>query len=192
MGLYISHLDSVTIGSDRSLYLYLLDYGWPDGQWEQIFKLHFMKMADLASKSGAVVIGSMRGVHFANEVLNYYTVGDLNADEVLPAIMITKHRPEFFKEESNRDTTVDGNVGRVLIIPLRDFCKNEEDFVVAIQSIFDDLKSQKDLHNFKVSKNDVRLRPSRNAGRFLLDAVELKPGAFGFSVNIKRLLGLDA
>jgi N6-adenosine-specific RNA methylase IME4 len=32
LGLYISHLDSVVIGADRSLYVYLLDYGWPDGR----------------------------------------------------------------------------------------------------------------------------------------------------------------
>jgi hypothetical protein len=46
MGLYISHMDTVSIKGSRSLYIYLLDYGWPEGEWEQIFKKHFMSMAD--------------------------------------------------------------------------------------------------------------------------------------------------
>ena len=48
MGLYISHMDTVSIKGSRSLYIYLLDYGWPEGEWEQIFKKHFMSMADRA------------------------------------------------------------------------------------------------------------------------------------------------
>ena len=42
MGLYISHMDTVSIKGSRSLYIYLLDYGWPEGEWEQIFKKHFI------------------------------------------------------------------------------------------------------------------------------------------------------
>lgn len=190
MGLYISHLDSVTIGSDRSLYLYLLDYGWPEGQWEQIFKRHFMKMADLAADSGAVVIASMRGAHFANEVLSYHTVGDLDATEVLPAIMVTKHKPDFFEPDKHKDSVDGGNIGRVLIIPLREFCKTEDDFVASIQTVFDDLKSNAELRDFRIATKDYRLRPSKDLGRKLLDATELKPGAFGVSFNLKKFFGV--
>ena len=31
MGLNINHLSDVSIRGERSLYLYLLNYGWPDG-----------------------------------------------------------------------------------------------------------------------------------------------------------------
>jgi hypothetical protein len=41
-------MDTVSIKGSRSLYVYLLDYGWPEGEWEQIFKKHFMSMADRA------------------------------------------------------------------------------------------------------------------------------------------------
>ena len=44
-----------------------------------------MKLADMASETGAVVISSKKGLHFGNEVLNYYKVGSLNAEKVLPA-----------------------------------------------------------------------------------------------------------
>ncbi len=85
MGLNINHLSDVSIRGERSLYLYLLNYGWPDGEWEQLFKKHFMKLADMASETGAVVISSKKGLHFGNEVLNYYKVVSLNAEKVLPA-----------------------------------------------------------------------------------------------------------
>jgi len=45
-------MDTVSIKGSRSLYIYLLDYGWPEWEWEQIFKKHFMSMADRSDKTG--------------------------------------------------------------------------------------------------------------------------------------------
>lgn len=123
LGLYIKHLDTVQFNQDRSNYLYLLNYGWPDGEWEQIFKKHFMKMADLASDVGGVVVGSPSGVHFANEVLSWHRVGHLNADDVLPGLLITKTRPDYFEECYPDDRPAKPGLEDLLVIPLRGFVR---------------------------------------------------------------------
>jgi hypothetical protein len=188
MGLYISHIDSVTIKSERSLYIYLLDYGWPDGHWEQLFKRHFMRMADRASQTGAVVIGSMRGVHFGNDVLNWHRVGNLNADEVLPGLMITKTHPSYFKESFDEATPAAPGLRDLIVIPLKSLCDDETDFLRAIESVFSDLERGLELKNFQIATHDARASKSARPYRRLANAFEAKPGAFGFSIDLKALL----
>lgn len=188
MGLYVSHLDTVTIKQERSLYIYLLDYGWPEGNWETLFKRHFMKMADLAADAGAVVIGSPRGVHFSNDVLSWHRVGDLNADDVLPGLLITKTHPDYFAECRLDDGHRRPDLDRLLVIPLHHFCSDETGFVKSIEKIFDDLKSGLALREFSIARHDARINPSGNFGQRIADAIEIRPGAFGMSVDVKALL----
>lgn len=188
MGLYISHLDTVTIKEKRSLYIYLLDYGWPDGKWERLFKRHFMRMADRASETGAVVIGSMRGVHFANEVLNWHGVGNLKGEDALPALLITKTHPSYFGETFNENQPADPGLDTLLVVPLRAFCRDETDFLRTVEGIFHDLKSGAVLRDFEIAKHDTRRNPRTGLGRRMVDAIEVKPGAFGVSVDLKTLL----
>lgn len=187
MGLYISHMETISIKTDRSLYIYLLDYGWPGGEWEQLFKRHFMRMADHATQTGAVVVGSMNGVHFGNEVLNWHRVGDLNADEVLPGLLITKTPPHYFRVSTNDDAPPAPGLEDLLVIPLKPFCKDETDFLRAIEGVFFDLKNGLKLEDFQIAKHDPRQRPMMEMGKRLVKAVELKPGAFGFSIDLKAL-----
>lgn len=184
MGLCISHLDAVTIKSERSLYLYLLDFGWPDGQWEQLFKRHFMALADRASRSKAAVIGSMRGVHFADEVLSWHKVGQLSAEEVLPALLITKTHPSYF---AGGGQDVGSGIETLLVIPLKPICTGETEFLRTIEGIFRDLERGLELKNFQVAQHDVRANNVSMLGR-LSSAIEVKPGAFGVSVDLKSLL----
>lgn len=128
MGLYISHLDTITIKQERALYIYLLDYGWPEGEWERIFKKHFMKLADMASDSEAVVIASPRGVHFGNEVLNWHRVGSLDSNRVLPGLLITKTHPSYFSESNSECAPARPGLEDLMVIPLRDVCRDETDF----------------------------------------------------------------
>lgn len=188
MGLYINHLETVTLNEERSLYVYLLDYGWPDGRWEQIFKRHFMKMADLASAAGAVVVGSPRGIHFANEVLSFHSVGNLRAEDVLPGILITKTHPSYFRESYDGTAPTGRGLHTLLVIPIRDLCKDEEDFVMAIESIFSDLRSGAELKDFRIARNDIQCRRNGRWSERFVEAIELKPGAFGLNLNIKALL----
>ena len=188
MGLYISHLDTVTIKQERSLYVYLLDYGWPDGQWQQLFKKHFMRMADRASETGAVVIGSPRGIHFGNEVLNWHRVGDLRGEDIFPGLLITKTHPSYFRETFSDDEPADPGLDILLVIPLRPFCRDETDFLCAIEGVFSDLKSGAELRNFQIAKHDARRTLQHGLGRRMVDAIAVKPGAFGVSLDLKALL----
>lgn len=188
MGLYVNHIDTVTIRGERSLYVYLLDYGWPEGHWEQLFKKHFMHMAGLASEAGAVVIGSPRGVHFGNEVLNWYRVGSLDADRVLPGLLITKTHPDYFQASiGGDDAPAEPGMETLLVIPLRDFCTDDATFVRSIERVFSDLKNGVELNDFEIARHDPRHQASGRASR-LASALEIKPGAFGLRVDLKKLL----
>lgn len=188
MGLYISHLDTVTIKQERSLYIYLLDYGWPDGQWEQLFKKHFMRMADRASETGAIVIGSMRGIHFANEVLSYHHVGSLSGEDLLPGLLITKTHPSYFRESFDDTQPAERGLDTLLVIPLRPFCRDETDFLQAVEGVFKDLKSGAKLRDFEIAKHDARRNRGTGLRRRMVDAIAVKPGAFGVSIDLKALL----
>lgn len=188
MGLYISHMETVSIKTDRSLYIYLLDYGWPGGEWEQLFKRHFMHMADHATRTGAVVVSSMNGVHFGNEVLSWHRVANLDAAEVLPGLLITKTPPHYFRESYDEQSAAEPGLEDLLVIPLKPFCKDETDFLRTIEGVFSDLKNGLELRNFQIAKHDPRERPIMEIGKRLMNAVELKPGAFGVSIDLKALL----
>jgi hypothetical protein len=183
-------MDTVTIKAERSLYVYLLDYGWPGGEWEQLFKRHFMSMADRATKTGAVVIASMNGVHFGNEVLNWHHVGDLNADEVLPGLLVTKTHPSYFVASGSGGDAEPAAPGLedLLVVPLKPFCKDESDFLRTVEGVFADLQNGLELTNFQIAKHDPRRHRMKDIGKRVVNAIEVKPGAFGVSVDLKALL----
>jgi len=188
MGLYINHLRTVSFETDRTLYVYLLDYGWPDGEWEQIFKRHFMKMADMASETGAVIVGSPSGVHFANEVLNWHRVGSLSADDMLPGLLITKTPPHYFQESHCDSGVVECGLEEMLCVAIGTFCTTETEFVQAIESVFKDLEDGAVLNDFKIAEHNMLKRTDWPLARRIGEAIELKPGALGFQIDLKRLL----
>ncbi len=189
MGLYINHLEDVNIRGERSLYVYLLDYGWPDGEWETLFKRNFMRMAQRASETDAVVIGSPGGIHFSNDVLSWHRVGKLDPDKVLPGLLITKTHPEYFRGNNYdyEESLVKPSLGDLLVIPLLPFCTSETEFIRAVEGVFADLKRGVELNNFRIARHDVR---RNHFGKRVVDAIELKPSVGGVSVNLKTLLGV--
>lgn len=192
MGLWISQLGSVNIRGERSLYIYLLDYGWPDGDWEKLFKKHFSRMAGLAQDSEAIVVGSNNGTHFANEVLSWHRVASLDADRVLPGLLITKTHPAYFNDEQfYQSASIKPDLEDLLVIPLRDFCTDETDFLRSIEGIFEDLKKGTELRNFEIAQHDPRRKTFGQRSQQLVGAIELKPGIFGISIDLKKLLSPD-
>jgi hypothetical protein len=188
VGLYISHMETISINTQRSLYIYLLDYGWPAGTWEQLFKKHFMHMADRATQTGAVVIGSMNGIHFSNDVLNWHNVGDLDVADVLPGLLVTKTHPNYFRECLDDSRPAASGLEDLLVIPLKPFCNDETDFLRAIEGVFSDLENGLELKNFQIAKHDPRCRRAIDMGKRLVNAIAVEPGAFGVSVDLKALL----
>lgn len=191
MGLYVSHIRSLPLDQQRNLYVYLLDYGWPDDVYEKLFRDHFQAMARRASETGAIVLASHRGVHFANEVLSFHRVAEFNGDDVLPAILITKTHPRYFVESYDAGVA-DGEraLDEVVLVPLRKACKSPEYFSQVMESIFRDLEKGLDLKDFRVATYDpekVDVSVARKAGRKLWDSVLLEPNFGGVGVDLKKL-----
>jgi hypothetical protein len=97
MGLYVHSLGEIPIGAERAYYVYLLDYGWEEPLGSAV-RANLARMADLASRSDAVVIHGPRGVHFEDEVLSWHRVNGEDAGDILPAILITTRHPSTFRE----------------------------------------------------------------------------------------------
>jgi hypothetical protein len=63
---------------------------------------NFDRMADLASRDNAVIITGTRGSEFNDEVLSWQRVNGQEADELLPAVLITTRHPSLFRERWKR------------------------------------------------------------------------------------------
>jgi hypothetical protein len=74
-------------------------------------------MADLASRSDAVVIHGPRGVHFEDEVLSWHRVNGQDDAGILPAILITTRHPSTFRESFSMLRSDPKNRDALLFLP---------------------------------------------------------------------------
>lgn len=189
MGLYVSAMKELPVG-DRSLYIYLLDYGWPAGAYEKLFRDNFGHLSARASETGAVVVMSGRGVHFANEVLDWHHVYGHDATDILPAILITHTNPSYFVN-GGHDKSADDGMGDIALLPLKPACTTPDEFLAIIGSIFDDLEKGKTLRNFRAVQFDMlteeRTSRLRAFSRRVGNAVMLQPNIGGVGVDLKKL-----
>jgi len=151
MGLYVHSLGEIPTAAARAYYVYLLDYGWEEGLGNAV-RANFPRMADLASRSNAVVIHGPRGVHFEDEVLSWHRVNGQDAKDILPAILITTRHPSTFRESFGMTRSRKENRDALLLIPLRKTCKSADDVVDLIQRVFEDIKDKKQLSMFRAAK----------------------------------------
>ena len=182
MGLYIQSLEHIPLEAKRDYFIYLLDYGWNEPLGEALMK-NYEKMATIAAENKAVVIRGTHRVHFEDEVLSWHNINGENAEEILPAILITNRHPSKFREsyENSRNGEIEKDL-KLILIPLKKFCKSTTDVVCLIEKVFNDIKSQKDLNNFRVGK-EVR----KGFGRALADAIILEPNFAGLGFNFNKL-----
>ncbi len=189
MGLYVSSMRELPVG-DRTLYLYLLDYGWPSGDYEQLFRQNFGHLSHRASETGAVVVMSGQGVHFANEVLSWHHVFGHDSADLLPALLLTHAHPSYFTSEETRQS--DADLGDLALIPLRQACTTPQDFLSIVGSIFEDLEKGLTLRNFRAEKFDILSVPESSmwgeARARVGDALVLQPNFAGMGIDIKKLL----
>lgn len=205
MGLIIKDLAEIAEVPDRgrSLYIYLLDYGWPDGEYERIFSNQWSKLCERASETNAIVIKSQRGVHFANSVLNWHSLDGREIENILPAILLTKSPPSYFFHgtEPGQDDTMNslpshGNPSEAMddmaLLPLGRFCNSPDGFSCLIEGIFADLERGKELRNFGACSIDVLRAEEPSWNRFPLGkrlgrALLLQPNFAGIGLNLKTL-----
>jgi len=185
MGLYVHSLGAIPTGAERAYYAYLLDYGWEESLGNAV-RANLRRIADMASRSKAVVIHGPRGVHFEDEVLSWHRVNGQDAKNILPAILITTRHPSTFHESFETKKSKKERRDALLLIPLRKVCKSAEDVVELIQRVFEDIKDKKQLSKFRAAK-----RMRRGVAGALVDAVILQPKVGGIGFDLKKLFTGD-
>jgi hypothetical protein len=179
MGLYVHSVAEVPSGANRAYYIYLLDYGWKEPLGATV-RDNLTRMADLASKSNAGVIYGPQGVHFEDEVLSWHHVNGQDAQDILPAILITTRHPSTFRDGKKRSKAEAKDA--LLLLPLRKICKTPDDVVQLIQRVFEDITNKKRLSEF-----DAVMRMKRGVAGALVDAVILQPNFGGIGFDLRKL-----
>ena len=182
MGLHVHNLGNLPNTSDgRDYYIYVLDYGWKEPLTDALVA-NFTNMARMASETKSVVIAGIEPVHFANEVFSWHGIDGIDGEHILPAILITTLVPSYFRDHSEELKGKAELKDKLLLIPLKKACKDTNDVIELIQSIFRDIKSKKQLSGFTVAR---RIR--KDGVRHLADALILEPTFSGIGIDLKKL-----
>jgi hypothetical protein len=183
MGLYISSLATIPVDAERRYFIYLLDYGWEEELGKTLLK-NYEKMAVLAAENDAVIIRGTNRVHFQDQVLSWHNFNGEDAEELLPAILITNRNPHRFKEsfDNTPHERIEADL-KMILIPLRKFCTTTTDVVVLIDKLFNDIKEKKDLNDFRIARE-----MKKGFGRSLADAIILEPNIGGFGFNFNKMI----
>src|SRR5271166_3512516 len=110
-------MGEIPVGSERANYVYLLDYGWGE-ELGNALRENLLIMADLSSRSNAVVIHGPHGAHFDDEVLSWHHVNGQDAKNILPAVLITTRHPSTFRESFAADKSTKEHRDALLLLPL--------------------------------------------------------------------------
>ena len=187
MGLMVHSLQNIPESKNRDYLIYLLDYGW-DEPISKALRDNFDKMAEIAAKSRAVVIKGTELAHFENEVFSWHHINNEDADELLPALLITNKHPKYFLENNNGSFGKRGLVRadehddmKLILIPMKRFCTTTTEVVNLIQKVFSDIVNQKDLSEFQIAKE-----MKKGVGSALVDALILEPNISGVGFSFKR------
>lgn len=100
-------------------------------------------MADIASRSNAVIVYGPRGVHVEDEVLSWHRVNGQDAKDIPPAILVTTRHSSTFRESFEMKRSSKESRDALLLIPLRKICKSAEEVVELIHRVFEDIKDRK-------------------------------------------------
>jgi len=182
MGLYIQSLENIPLEAKRDYFIYLLDYGWSEPLSEVLLQ-NFDKMASMAAENKAVVIRGTHRVHFEDEVFSWHNINGENGEDALPAILITNRHPAKFRESYNSHKGIIEEDLKLILIPLKRFCKTSTEVVSLIEKLFNDVKDQKDLKDFRIAKE-----LKKGFGKSLADAIILEPNFAGVGFNFNKLI----
>lgn len=183
MGLFVKSLDDMPETSDREYYIYLLNYGWHE-PLDQALRDNFDIIANsVSSNKGVVIRRTAEGIHFNDEVLSWHHINgeEVEKHNLLPAILITNRHPRVFRDREDKyNQYFDNSDLRLILIPLKKFCKTTSNVVDALIKITQDIKEKKDLKDFHVAKE---LKPG--IGKAIVRGIILEPniGGIGFSFN---------
>lgn len=182
MGLYVQSLENIPPTAHRDYFIYLLDYGWHEPLGETLMN-NYEKMAHLAAENKAVVIRGTHRVHFEDEVLSWHNINGENAEDLLPAILITNRHPQKFRENNSLHGSKAETGLKMVLIPLKKFCNTTTDVVVLVEKLFNDIRAEKDLDEFRISKE-----LKKGIGKAMADTIILEPNFCGLGLNLNKLI----
>jgi len=190
MGLMVHSLENVPLSARRDYFVYLLDYGWKEPISDALHS-NFDRMAEIASNNKAVVIKGTVAHHFDTEVMSWHHINNENADELLPALLITNKHPDYFrfaktefsyKENILRIKENDDNI-KLILVPFKRFCKTTSDVTTLIEKIFKDICEEKDLSEFRIAKE-----MNKGVGRAIVDSIILEPNISGLGFSFTKMI----
>ena len=186
MGLMVHSLDGIPEGHQCDYYIYLLDYGWNEPLSEAL-KKNFGKMATLASeqKNAVVIMRTDEGVHFSDEVLSWHSINgdDAEKENLLPAILLTNRHPADFRQRAmGMKNSIEDDL-KLILIPLKKYCKDTTQVVELIQKIFAKIKNGEDLENFGITQQ--KKKGIRGA---LASSIVIEPKFMGMGFSLNKLV----
>ncbi len=183
MGLMVHSLEGIPEEHHRDYFIYLLDYGWNEPLSDAL-RSNFGHMATLASKkkNAVVIMRTDEGVHFSDEVLSWHSINgdDAEKEQLLPAILVTNRHPSEFRKKAMRENEQPEENLKMILFPLKKYCKDTTEVVSLIQKIFTSIKAGKDLDDFGVMREK-----RKGIGGALANSILLEPNfaGMGFSFN---------
>jgi len=182
----IHSLENLPTSARRSFFIYLLDYGWNE-PISNALRENFDRMAEIAAKNKAVIVKGTEIAHFQNEVMSWHQINNENAEDLLPALLITNTHPQYFRD-SNQAFSGRENIIRteedlkLILIPFKRFCETTNEVLSLIEKVFKDIEAEKDLSEFKIAKE-----MSKGVGRAIVDSIILEPNFSGIGFSFNKL-----
>jgi len=182
----IHSLENLPTTARRNFFIYLLDYGWNE-PISNALRENFDRMAEIAAKNKAVIIKGTEIAHFQNEVMSWHQINNENAEDLLPALLITNTHPQYFKD-SNEAFSGRENIIRteedlkLILIPFKRFCETTNEVLSLIEKVFKDIQDEKDLSEFKIAKE-----MNKGVGRAIVDSIILEPNFSGIGFSFNKL-----
>ncbi|WP_158703201.1 MULTISPECIES: hypothetical protein [Pseudomonas] len=168
MGYVLSSLGSLPFQAEVRLYVFVVGGGWRSGTYDEL-ESNFLELARRIGPS-AIVAKGFNPVEWSRQVCKVYLGGAVISADGLPALLITDSHPDQLDKDSLR-----------LLVPLQDAEKRFGSVTAFFEALC--LYSQDKDVSFLQRFEDK----GEGFGGRIWSALELKPGMFGFSVNIKRL-----
>jgi hypothetical protein len=188
MGLHVHSLTNIPKSENRDYFIYLLEYGWNESLGQALNE-NFNKMAERAANSRSVVIKGTEISHFENEVFSWHHINNEQGEDILPAILITNAHPSYFLEsifsfKQKRGLFRESDEGdiKLILVPLKKFCRTTTEVVSLIERLFIDIETQRDLSEFKIAK-EVK----KGVGSAIADSIILEPNLSGIGFSFKKL-----
>lgn len=141
------------------------------------------KIAEFAASNNSVVIQGIAGSHFYSELMSWESINGIDPLELLPALMITTLHPTYFIDGDNKQLK-EKNIpkDKFIFLEIRKICQRPQDVVALLEKIFQDIREEKAIQDFRVKKE-----LKGGMGKILNDAIILEPNIGGIGISLNNI-----